>query len=165
MLVDKLTFIWFVQIICIKGKGPVVTHEVVVIIGQSKKHWVDQHRVFLGVKTSEHPAHSRDNDIILMENSPFLHKKDTVSDGCVYVGLFVVVQAYYIAFGDQVEQNRCQKCEETYKATESHLQYQAVHTHACFHEDIWHHTETEHTAGVGEKLHTEDSFSQTACVD
>lgn len=70
---DKITLIWLVQVIGVKREGPVVTHEMVVVVGQRKKHWVNQHRVLLGIKAGEHPTDSGDNYIALMKHSPFLH--------------------------------------------------------------------------------------------
>lgn len=121
---------------------------------QIKQHWVYEHRLLLGIETSEHAAHIRDFHITLVKHGLLLHQQHVVRDSCVHVRLSVVIQAHHVAFGDKVEQNRCQEGEEADKTTERSLQRKAAQTDSRLCEDEGHQAQAKHAAGVREKLHT-----------
>lgn len=118
-----------------------------------EQHWVYEQRLLLGVEAREHPAHVWDFHVTLMKHRFLLQQQRTVRDSRVRVCLFVVIHAHHVAFGDEVEEDWSQEREEPNKPTESRLHRKAAHAEACLHEDEGHHTQTEHAAGVREKLH------------
>lgn len=121
---------------------------------QVEQHGVHEHRLLLGVETREHAAHVWDLYVALMKPGLLLHQQRAVRDGRVHVRLFVVIQAHHVAFGDEMQQDRRQEREEADETAERHLHREAAHTEARPHEDEGHDAQTEHTAGVREKLHT-----------
>lgn len=119
-----------------------------------EQHRVYQHGLLLGVETREHAAHVWDFHVALVKHGLLLHQQRAVGDGRVHVRLSVVIQAHHVAFGDEVEEDRGQEGEEADKTAEGRLHGEAVHADSRLGEDDGHQTQAEHTAGVGEKLHT-----------
>lgn len=87
-----------------------------------EQYRVHKHRLLVGIERGEHFADTRYLDLTLTEHSLFLHQKDVVGDSCVRVSVMVVVQANHIAFGDDMEEDGSQECEETNDTTEGPLQ-------------------------------------------
>lgn len=125
----------------------------IVILRDREQVRVHQQAHWTCVEAGEHPADSWDADLTLVEDVPPFGQEDATGDDSVGVAIWMVVQAYHITAGDQMEEDRGEEGEEAHHATEGHLKCQDLDPQSGLQEDLWHKGKAGSTGGVREHLH------------
>lgn len=108
----------------------------------------------VSIEGGEHLADGWDPDLLLVKYVLFFSKKDAVCNGCVGVFVWVMVQTDHIAFGDKVEEDRCEEGEEANDSTESNLHPEAMDSYPSIKQNVGHDEEAGPAGAIREQLYT-----------
>jgi len=112
-----------------------------------------QHAHPASVERAEHLGDGWDSHVPLFKHSRLLHQEDVARHGHVGVLVRVVEQLKHISLGELVEDEGCNKGEETDGGDEGRLKSQTLCGHPGL-EDEWHQNQTCAAVHVAETLHS-----------